>query len=648
MVREPDVKANAYRGAWYLGVSERSGLRRLADAGDLRPAVRDTGHVVGEVEAPVGQFSPDGLWFAFQKRVGGERQLWVANIRSGDVKALTAGHDIKSFHWTGEHGLIVAEQGQARQTLENVAQARERGGYNYDRDLHTFSDLMAPLVPVPDVQGRTFIEVDAESGRLAKVEGRTSVATAAISISSTHKPGPILKVQAISEKGDPFGNNAVVTMELRSGDLRQCDAPECRGLIVNTWIAPTGDSITYQRRSGINDHVTEFYRWVYNERTPKLIHRDHDNDFRDCQITFKSDLICVKESAVDPSSLVRLSSSGTVSSFASINPEFASLQFGKVERIEWATPSFAWNEKGGAMPGTYPKKAYGYIYYPLGFNPSKKYPLFVDPYLANGFHSFGREHPLHVYAARNIVVLRSAFPTSDSMTRFGPDMMRMEYSQELGFPRLSMLAGSTMAAIDAVVSRGFIDKSRIGIGGVSHGTFVPLYMMQHNDVFAAVSISSPTWGPHEYFWGTKAGRAASVAVFDKTGYNDWRRRPIGDGASFWSAFDIADHTVEIEAPVLMNLAASETYALVRLIRNMEADERPYDAYVYAGEAHIKWQPAHLKSVLDRNLAWFLFWLKDEVDVPGIDKDTYPAWIKLREQQCKNPRSVNGFCKSHGQ
>lgn len=353
----------------------------------------------------------------------------------------------------------------------------------------------------------------------------------------------------------------------------------------------------------------------------ELAKRLPDDDLQLCHKAAAERLICVRQTASQPAHLVAIDPrSAKTQLLADVNPEFGSLRLGKVERFEWDTPTFAWNEPGGALAGLYPKRTYGYLLYPPDFDPKRKYPVFVDPYVASGFNSLGAEHPLHAYAASGIVVLRTAFPAytrSVGMTQL--------YSAELGYPHLSMLMESTLRALDVIAKRGFIDERRVGIGGVSHGTFVPLYMMQKYDRIAAISISSPHWGPLQYYGNTGKAREAMVPYEAKNG--DSTRR----GAGFWDDIDIAAHVDTIEAPILMHLAAHETYALIRLIRNLADAGKPYDAYVFPAETHIKWQAAHLHAITTRNLDWFRFWLQDYEDPNPAKAEQYQRWRKLREQ-----------------
>ena len=372
--------------------------------------------------------------------------------------------------------------------------------------------------------------------------------------------------------------------------------------------------------------------------------RRPDDDLRHCAPAAPERLICVRETAVLPPHVAAIdATAGSVEILADVNPEFRNLALGRVERFEWDLPKLRWHERG-PLAGLYGKRTHGYILYPPDFDPSRRYPVFVDPYMAKGFLPLGAEHPLHAYAAAGIVVLRTQFPLPiDREKRGAAASMKRLYAEDLDFPHLTMLMESTLRGLDAVVARGFADPQRVGIGGVSHGTFVPLYMLQKHDRIAAISISSPNWGPLQHYNTTRKSRDAIAASFLAHPEDDWSQRPEGKGREFWRKIDVADHVDEIEAPILMQLAAQEAFAQVRLIRHLADAALPYDAYVFAGETHIKSQPAHLRTIMRRNLDWFRFWLQDHVDAAPARREQYAKWLQLRAQQCRNERALRDYC-----
>src|SRR5690606_12550709 len=125
--------------------------------------------------------------------------------------------------------------------------------------------------------------------------------------------------------------------------------------------------------------------------------------------------------------------------------------------------------------------------------------------------------------------------------RLGAALMRQLYSPELDFPHLSMLAESTLRGLDVVAERGFIDLDRVAIAGVSHGSFVPMYILQQHDRIAAISISGPGWSLQDYYAMTGWTRAYEARRSPAGRSEEWMPDPERDPAGFWSRIDLADH-----------------------------------------------------------------------------------------------------------
>ena len=81
----------------------------------------------------------------------------------------------------------------------------------------------------------------------------------------------------------------------------------------------------------------------------------------------------------------------------------------------------------------------------------------------------------------------------------------------------------------------------------------------------------------------------------------------------------------------MQLSAYETFGMLPLIRGLADAQKPYDAYIFPNETHIKWQPSHLHAIVHRNLDWFRFWLQDYEDPDPAKADQYDRWRDLRKR-----------------
>ena len=661
-VRQGDPIANDYRTGWFVGSTKGGALIYVGTGGRVQPKVEPDGYMGGEVAGSESRWSPDGNWIAYLLEHDGELQLWRSRVDGGLQEQITHNaSDVRDFAWSENGEELYFTAGLSRAALRAQERARANNGYRYDEEIKLFTDFMKPkltsAIDSPDSVWVVKVDNHAEyvgdaSIRAAFEEAQRRHAGGVEAVDGFKRDAAVLPVRRANGglawlvRSSPLSRTLRVTASLSaSGPPITCLAEECSGTIKKVWWSADGTHVVFWRGEGINDRVHAFYAWSPSEGSVSTILRALDDDFRHCTRAVDR-LICVRETPALAAHLAAINiKTGALQVVAEVNPEFHNIRLGKIVRYEWDTPKFPWSEPGGALSELYPKRAYGYILYPPGFDPSKRYPVFIDPYIANGFNRPGSEHALHVYAANGFVVLNMAFPIyRDVVARLGPEFMRQLYSEELDFPHLTMLMESTVKGLDEAASRGFIDQSKVGIGGVSQGTFIPLYMMQKHDRIAAISISSPTWGPHEYYWASRKGREWLVVDSAKIGYKDWRVKPEGPGQEFWSRFDIADHIETIEAPILMHLAAHETYALLRLMRHMSDEGKPYDAYIFRDETHVKWQPAHLQAIMNRNLDWFRFWLQDYEDPNPDKKEQYSRWHELREQRQKSEVRENANFK----
>jgi dipeptidyl aminopeptidase/acylaminoacyl peptidase len=648
-VRQGDASCNRYRTGWFIGQTRGGALIQAGDGGEVRPTVHEAGDILGDIAGSESRWSQDGRWIVYTLRRNGEVQLWRSRTDGTIQQQLTHNPaDVREFAWSEDGRNLYFTVEESRANRRAWEEARERDGYRYDEDIYTFTDFMKPrLWRPPEKTAEWTLTLDSgEEHRYSDSMGSAfqraiSRDTAGMETESGFLEDdsiqPVVRLDGarvwLERQKEVSRILRVVAALKEAATPVPCGHAQCTGAIKRVWWS--GDRVVIWRGEGINDRAQAFYAWSPFNNELSTIAILPDDDLRGCNLAADDFLLCVRETPTLPAHVAAVNlRSGSVQVVADVNPEFHNVRLGAVERIEWRTPKFSWNEPGGELAGLYPDRAYGYILYPPDFDPSKKYPVFIDPYVAHGFNRPGSEHPLHVYAANGFVVLNSAFPLpNDVLARLGASAMKKTYSAELDFPHLTMLMESTVTALDTLAARGFIDQSKVGIGGVSHGTFIPLYLVQKHDRIAAMSISSPTWGPHEYYWGTAKIRAWIPQAHGKTGSEDWEVKPEGKGREYWSRIDIADHVDAIEAPILMNLAADETYALIKLIRNLADAAKPYDAYVYRDETHFKWQPAHLNSVMNRNLDWFRFWLQGYEDASPSKHEQYALWrnlVRLRD------------------
>ena len=118
------------------------------------------------------------------------------------------------------------------------------------------------------------------------------------------------------------------------------------------------------------------------------------------------------------------------------------------------------------------KELYGILYYPVDYDPKKKYPLVCEIYerfFDNGYRS-----------SMNIVANHGYFG------------FRPSVNLEQGRPGVAWIKGVT-AGINKLIEKGLVDPEKIGVHGTSYGGYAAsLLIAQTNRFAAAINISGKT------------------------------------------------------------------------------------------------------------------------------------------------------------
>ncbi len=126
----------------------------------------------------------------------------------------------------------------------------------------------------------------------------------------------------------------------------------------------------------------------------------------------------------------------------------------------------------------------GWVIYPPGFDPSKKYPLILEIHggpVANYGPHFSTE--LQLYAAKGYVVLY--------MNPRGSDSYGKAFAQTIHHNYPSNDYDDLMTGVDSLVGKGFIDESKMFVTGGSGGGVLTAWIVGHTDRFAAAVVAKP-------------------------------------------------------------------------------------------------------------------------------------------------------------
>lgn len=553
--------------------------------------------VVGAVDPPPPRWSPDGRTLAYLRRDNGVTQLWVADTAEGGARAITSGGgDVVNFAWADDGRTIVFARRESAAERQAAQAAEAAGGYLYDdRFVPARGHGLQPTAERPTK--RFFVEVqsgDEPAALPVEVARFTDRDRSPVGI-ATDPARPLAPPRP--------------RFEAAGSDPRVCGSDACTQAVAVFEDADPG-SLLYLRRQGFASEELGFYRWSPERGEPHELWRTRQTLFG-CVRAARS-LICLAESPRTPRHLVAVDiETGASRTVYDPNPEFARLALSQVERLHWR------NDRGF--------EARGDLVVPSGRRPASGWPMVVVQYNSNGFlrGGTGDEYPIFALAARGIAVLSLEQP--GIVARIEPDLPDWEainaYNARDWAERRSLLS-SLRTGVAMAAERGIADPDRIGLTGLSDGATTVAFALINAGPFAAASISSCCTEPE------------SLGMLGGPGYAAERLRlgypPLGsDDREFWAPMSLARNAGAIDTPLLMQLSDDEYLLGLPSYTALKQRGKPVEMYVFPGEHHIKWQPAHRLAVYERNLDWFDFWLRGVEDPDPAKARQYARWRMLR-------------------
>lgn len=622
VMRRADPEANSYCQGLFIMDVRGSARPRLIDQGgelittelqDLRGLVFPT----GLVEVVVPRWSPDGRTIAYLKRLDGVTQIWLVQADGSGARALTRSRDdIDAVAWTDDgSGLVFATRpalGDARREIQRKASE----GYVYDDQLWPLAGSRPfPRGPVPRAYSVILTATN-------EIRTATPVEAALIDpgMDSRRPTGAVLT--AISAKGGyawtalespgQFPSPAGLWAATARGAKAECDHPACKDDIIGLWWSQDDRTVVFLHQEGWGKSEFGLYRWQPGKGAPRRILKTEEV-LAGCQSTGTA-LICLRDAATEPRRLVAIDLlSGRTRVLFDPNPEFTAIRFGRVERLHW-------RNDGGL-------ECYGDLVLPLGYDPSRRYPLIVVQYRTKGFlrGGTGDEYPIHPLAARGYAVLSFERPPVFALTlvKSWNRWQEAEPENVRNWADRRSVQSALETGVRLLIERGIADPRRIGVTGVSDGAAAAWFSLINSNLFAAAAISSCCQDHKTQM--PLAGEA-------------WRKElrsfgfppSIRDDPDFWRPFSLALNADRVKTPILMQLSDDSYLLGLEAITALKEYGRPAEMIVFPGERHVKWQPAHRLAIYNRSIDWFDFWLLDREDSAPGKQDQYRRWRALRQ------------------
>jgi dipeptidyl aminopeptidase/acylaminoacyl peptidase len=549
------------------------------------------------------RWSRDGRSIAFLKRDGRTTQVWRAFVDGSASAPLTHSDlDVVDFAISHDGSSIIyaVRSGIDRQRRENEEQGLN--GWHYDDRFVPFvSKDPLPRAPVE----REAVVLDLLTGhvRPAGADEAKLVATDKEIIAVAGEPASVLGDGLEISATNLMGGAQVGKFHARlaSGSVAACMAPACEGAMY-PWRMPQKDHVGFLRSEGWGQSSTALYEWDLGTGKTRRLHAT-DDVLSSCAPAGKF-LICLVDSSLEPRRLVKLDPvTGRRKTLFDPNPEFAHLTLGKAERLHWRNASGV--------------ETFGDLVLPVGYRSGTIYPLVIVQYDTRGFLRGGTddEYPIQAFANRGYAVLSFSSP------HFPPDLKAKDFEQA---GRISLeqfayrrnIQSSLEAGVKLLIDRGIADPKRIGITGLSDGSSTVEWALSHSSLFSAAALSSCCWDPT---FVSRLGPGAARHFLEE-GYPGI----LGRNDPFWKDMSLELNARRLSTPMLVNASEEEFLTALETFTGLREAGVPIDMFVYPGEYHGRWQPAHRLATYRRSLDWFDYWLR------GVRSDAPDRQSELKE------------------
>ena len=253
------------------------------------------------------------------------------------------------------------------------------------------------------------------------------------------------------------------------------------------------------------------------------------------------------------------------------------------------------------------KKAEGIMYYPEDFDPKKKYPMIVYFYERNN-------QTLHNYLAPSPTPSRLNIPffVSRGYLVFVPDIWYQK-----GYPGQGAY-DYILSGTRAMVQKGFIDSTKIGLQGQSWGGYQIAYLINKTNLYAAAWAGAPVVNMTSAYGGIRWG----PGIVRQFQYEKTQSRL---GATLWERPDLY-----IQNSPLFSLPKVTT-PLVIMSNDaaMRRLNKKIWMLVYNNEAHNLVERKNRKDIQIREQQFFDHYLKG-APMPTWMSNGVPALMKGRD------------------
>jgi dipeptidyl aminopeptidase/acylaminoacyl peptidase len=580
----------------------------IDNGGDPIVKVREfrgkVGFPMGPLQTSSPKWSPDGAWFGYLKKHAGRVQLWIAGAGVTPRQISHTPWDVRDFVVVSPDKIVISGQPALAQRESDI-QREGLGGYHFDGRFSPMTST-TPFPPAP-VEMEYFV-LGPETGTLrpAAVEEQEFAIRQrdeAIAFGATgHRT-------ATRFSTDPV--RALYRIRIDSGKTsQQCPGEQCQGRVSRPWWSEDGRLVYFLRQEGWANRTTSLYAWDATQTSIKRLFST-DAVISNCGDAGAAG-ICLREDAATPAQVVRLDyATGRHRTIFDPNPQLTNLRMSSA-KVWRSTNAFG-------------LQCYGHLVLPLGYRKGSRYPMVVIGYSDRGFlrGGTGDEYPVQAFASAGFAVLTYNSPEMLGMARGGKTFTEILHANLEGDAERKSIVSCVDSGVEQAVSAGVADERRIGLTGFSDGVSTAQYVLINREWVAAAALSHGTWEPNF---------AMAVGVSAERELVNFGYPSFSDAANpFWQRNSLRRNVDRVVAPILLQVSAAEFSSALEGYTALSSAGRPIEMFVFPGEYHVKWQPAHRLAIYRRAIDWFSYWLMPGWTAPPDRKSEREKWDTLRNQ-----------------
>jgi dipeptidyl aminopeptidase/acylaminoacyl peptidase len=239
----------------------------------------------------------------------------------------------------------------------------------------------------------------------------------------------------------------------------------------------------------------------------------------------------------------------------------------------------------------------GVLFLPFRYQAGQRVPLLVELHggptgVALAQFPVPRTYPTQAFLENGFAVL---LPNFRGSANYGAGF-RLKNIQSQGFGDFD----DVMSGVDLLIQQGIADPDRLGVMGWSYGGFLTAWVIGHTDRFKAASVGAPATDWITYYAQSDGPRSTLLTYFGGT---------PSDKPENYSRHSPRTGIANIRTPSLLQIGALDINHNNEIYWSLTDRKIPVEYVVYPREPHGFTEPEHQRDVMERNLRWFMRWLK---------------------------------------